>query len=176
MKARAASSEGTTATLRTRSRYSVSQSASVAGFRSGTRARLAASPRSSQPRAPSAAAIRGRNCGATAWCTSRFSIALHTLGRSTFALRQMRSAMEVGALVDVEVADALEVLHHRDAALLEDGVLERLAAARDDDVDAVVALQEPARHLAPALDQLHGRGGQPGGLDLGAEPPGDGAG
>ena len=81
---------------------------------------------------------------------------------------------EVGALVHVEVADALEVLHHRDAALLEDGVLERLAAARDDDVDAVVALQEPARHLAPALDQLRGRGGQPGGLDLGAERPGDG--
>src|SRR5213592_4118489 len=81
---------------------------------------------------------------------------------------------EVGALVHVEVADTLEVLHHRDAALLEDGVLERLAAARDDDVDAVVALEQPARHLAPALDQLHGRGGQPGGLDLGAERPRDG--
>src|SRR2546426_631151 len=82
---------------------------------------------------------------------------------------------EVGALVHVEVADALEVLHHRDAALFEDGVLERLAAARDDYVDAVVALEQPARHLASALDQLHGRGGQPGGLDLGAERPRDGA-
>src|SRR5439155_1494001 len=61
-----------------------------------------------------------------------------------------------------------EVLDHRDAALLEDRVLERLAAPRDDDVDAVVAFEQPARHLASALDQLHGCAGQPGGLDLGA--------
>src|SRR5207244_5560886 len=81
---------------------------------------------------------------------------------------------EVGGRVDVEVADALEVLHDRDAALLQDHVLEGLAAARDDDVDAVVASEEAARDVAPSFHELHGRPRQTGLLELRPDGVADG--
>ena len=82
---------------RMRSRYSVSQSASVAGVTSGTIRRAASSARTSQPCARSAATMRGRNRGATRSWTTRFSMALQTLGRCTLAFRQRRSAMSRSA-------------------------------------------------------------------------------
>src|SRR5439155_2532640 len=51
---------------------------------------------------------------------------------------------EVGGGVDIEVTDALEVLDYRDAALLEDGTLQLLAAAGDYDVDPIVAGEQSA--------------------------------
>src|SRR5581483_1343251 len=82
----------TTRTERIRSRYSVSQSRSVAGTTSGTRARVSGQPRSSTPRARIAAAISGRNAAATSRWTSNVSSALQTPGRDVFALSAIASA------------------------------------------------------------------------------------
>jgi len=73
---------------------------------------------------------------------------------------------EIGGGVDVEVADAFEVLHYGDAALFHDHVLQGLAAARDHHVDAVVASEKPARDLVSAFHELHGRARQTRVLEL----------
>jgi hypothetical protein len=80
----------------------------------------------------------------------------------------------VGARVDVEMANALEVLDHGNAALFHDHALECLTAARDDDVDAVVAPEEGADDVASAVDELHRIRRQSRGPDLGADRRRDG--
>src|SRR3990170_641656 len=105
--------------LSTSSRYSVSQSAGVAGLASGTRRRAASSARSSTPSARSSAAIRGRKRSAHASSTSSVSMALQTLGVS----------------VDVDVAHAFVVLDHGHARMLRDEANEALSAARNREVD-----------------------------------------
>ncbi len=100
--------------------------------------RVSASPRISTPAAARRPAIAGRKRAATSRWTSRFSIALQTPGRCALAFMQIRSASrQVGGAVDVEMADAAEVLDHRDARALGDRADQLLAAARDDDVDVV---------------------------------------
>ena len=93
----AASRESTTATEIFGPRYSVAQSASVACPAAGTSDRVAASPTISTPRAPRAAAIRGRNFPATSRCTSSDSAALHTPIRWHFAFTVIDSAMSRSA-------------------------------------------------------------------------------
>ena len=93
----ASSAEPTTRTAKMRSRYSASQSASVAGLMSGTRARVLGQPRSSTPFSRSASAALGRNEGAIRSWTSRVSIALQTPGRCTFALTQILNALSGSA-------------------------------------------------------------------------------
>ena len=115
----AASRSATTATDILRSRNSVAKSSSVAAAISGRRRRVPASPTSSTP--SRARAIRGRNSSATASCTSRVSIALHTLGRWIFALRTIRSAMSRSADAStIDVAVPVAVDDERDRRVLED--------------------------------------------------------
>src|SRR5712692_5319115 len=93
MCARAASRSSTTRTARIRSRYSVSQSASVAGRAAGTSARVAGQPRSSTPASASRRAASGRNVGAIARWTRSVSSALQTLGRWAFAFTTICAAI-----------------------------------------------------------------------------------
>ena len=61
----------------------------------------------------------------------------------------MRIALlQVGALVDVDVAHAVQVLDHRDARFGHDALDQALAAARHDDVDVPVHAQQLAHRGA----------------------------
>ena len=71
------------------SRYSVVQSSSLAGSAAGSSARVAASPRISQPAACRSARIGGRCVAATARSTSSVSVAPHTPVRRILALSTM---------------------------------------------------------------------------------------
>src|SRR3989475_686665 len=89
----AASRSSTTRTARIRSRYSVSQSASVAGRVDGTSARVRGQPRTSTPASARRAARAGRSRGAISRCTRRVSRALQTPGRCAFAFTTIWAAI-----------------------------------------------------------------------------------
>ena len=64
----------------------------------------------------------------------------------------------VGAVVDVDVAHAVEVLDHRDARLARQALDQLLAAARHDDVDVLAQRDQLAdRGAVGGGDQLHRR-------------------
>src|SRR5207244_4434331 len=89
----AASRSSTTRIARIRSRYSVSQSASVAGLADGTGASVPGQPRSSTLASARRTAREGRSRGAISRCTSRVSRALQTLGRCAFAFSTICAAI-----------------------------------------------------------------------------------
>ena len=121
------------------SRYSVDQSASLAGFTRGSVFCTAASPRTSQPASSSIATSGFRCVPAAARSTSRVSAAPQTPVRRILAFSTMLFAMSSdGGLVDIDVADAFEMREHRHARLLLHARDQALAAARHDDVDAAV--------------------------------------
>ena len=122
------------------SRYSVRQSASVAGR---TRAiDRCASPRRRAPRSrASSSVVDERRAGA---CARPRAVDQQRLGRAADAgapqLRVQHDRarhLEVGVAVDVDVADALEVADHRHPRLGLHARDEALAAARHDHVDEV---------------------------------------
>ena len=88
----------------------------------------------------------------------------------------MRTAVYIGAVVDVDVADAVEVLDHRDARLARQALDQLLAAARDDDVDVIGERHERAdRGAVGGVDQLHAGLGQCRVAQAGAHAGSDGA-
>ena len=91
--ATASASDGTTRTESVRSRYSSSQSASVAGSHEGRKARVAGSPRSRTPRAAIASPSAGRKAGAAASWTSSVSMELQVEGACVLASTARRTAM-----------------------------------------------------------------------------------
>ena len=140
----APSTPSTTLAAMMASRYSVDQSSSLAGLTRGSAARVASSPRTSQPASISMATSGSRCVGATARSTSSVSAAPQTpvrriLALSTIDLRHV----EVGGLVDIDVADAFEMREHRHARLGLHARDQALAAARHDHVDGAV---EPRQH------------------------------
>ena len=128
------------------SRYSVGQSSSVAGF---ARASALRAPRRRGPRSRRRAASRpaaGSSVGATARSTSSVSVAPQTPVRRILALSDdLLRHLEVGGLVDVDVADAFEMREHRHARLVLDALDQALAAARHDHVDRAVEAREHQR-------------------------------
>src|SRR3990172_2472595 len=88
----------TTFTFRTRSLYSVSQSASVACLTSGTSVLVFAHPRTSTPAFINRPIIAGRNEDDRSLCTSMVSMALQVPGRWTLALKQISPAISGSAL------------------------------------------------------------------------------
>ena len=65
--------------------------------------------------------------------------------------------VDVGGLVHVHVADAVEVLDHGNLALFHDGADQAFAAAGNHEVDAVVTLQEHAHQVVARFGhELHG--------------------
>ena len=133
------------------SRYSVDQSCSVAACTRGVgllRRRIAAHL--------AAGIERGRAISAGRWpagavaSTSSVSVAPHTPVRRILALTTMRLRhVEIGAAVDVGVADAFQMREHRHARFLLHARDQALAAARHDHVDgAVEALEHQADGLA----------------------------
>ena len=132
------------------SRYSVDQSCSVAGLTRVSACCAAASPRTSQPASSSAATSAASTPLGAALSTSSVSVAPHTPVRRILALTTMRLRhLQVGAAVDVGVADAFQVREHRHARLLLHARHQALAAARHDHVDgAVEALQHQPHGLA----------------------------
>jgi hypothetical protein len=65
--------------------------------------------------------------------------------------------------VDVDMADAVQVLDHRDPRLAADPLDQPLAAARDDDVDKLGHGDHgPDRGAIGGRDHLHAVGGQTG--------------
>ena len=152
----------------------MAQSSSVAALGAGQRARPPSSPTSSTPvelrrRGP------GRNVGATARCTSSDSAALHTEGRWVLALTTMRPGhVEVGRLVDVDVAVAVAVDHVGHRGVLEDRRDQRRAAARDQAVDRGPLTHELDGRLAAGVLDEDQRVGRQAGLLVGlAQHPGD---
>ncbi len=82
----------------------------------------------------------------------------------------------VGAVVDVHVAHAVEVLDHRDARLARQALDQLLAAARHDDVDVLAHGDELAhRGAVGRVDQLDRGFRQAGRFQPGAHAIGDGA-
>ena len=80
----------------------------------------------------------------------------------------------VGALVDVHVAHAVQVLDDRHARLARDALDEALAAARHDRVDVLLHRDELAHGRAIGRGhELHRRLGQPRGLEPQREARGD---
>ena len=159
-------------------RYSVAQSSSVAGSTaSGTPARRPRGRATCRQRqralvgahqhaggAAARAAMRGRNSAATSSCTSSVSAALHTPGRWVLALSTIASAcVEVGGGVDVDVAVARGGVDHGHRGDLLQRRLQALAAARDDQVDALLLGRQLGQLLAPAAgDEADAALGQPG--------------
>ena len=66
--------------------------------------------------------------------------------------------LEVGVLVDVDVAVARGRVHHRHLRDLLERVLQPLAAARDDQVDQPLLRRQLAELLAPAAGEQRDRG------------------
>ena len=139
----AASTPSTTPAVMMVSRYSVDQSASLAGFTRASAFCTAASPRTSQP-ASSSISISGLR-----WVAARSAIDQQRLGRAADAGAPQLGVqhdglghVERGRLVDVDVADAFEMREHRHARLALHARDQALAAARHDDVDLAVEAGE----------------------------------
>ena len=143
----ASSTPSTTFAEMIASRYSVSQSSSVAGFtlrinalHGGVAAHLAAGVDQHRRSAASGASPR------TARSTSSVSAAPQTPVRRILALSTIDFAMSSSAeRVDIDVADAFEMREHRHARLGLHARDQALAAARHDHVDAAV---QAGQHLA----------------------------
>ena len=86
----------------------------------------------------------GRWVRAARRSTSSVSVAPQMPVRRILALRTILRAIRVGRAVHIGVADAVEMLEHGDAALGGDPLDQRPPAARHDDVDEIVELQERA--------------------------------
>ena len=129
------------------SRYSVDQSSSVAGLARGTGARtVVVAAHFAAGLAPARRASAPDGWRATARSTSSVSAAPQTPVRRILALRTIAHRhVEIGRLVDIDVADAFEMREHRHARLRLHAGDEALAAARHDDVDGAV---EARQHLA----------------------------
>ncbi len=170
----ACSTESTTPTASVSARYSLSQSSSPPAGRAPIRQRASASSAIRRARRRrlalvrgqlehalvaayddaglvSARTIRGTNARRQSACTSSVSAALHTPGRCVFALSTIASAcVEVGRGVDVDVAVAGGRVDHGHGRDRLQRVLQALAAARDDQVDAVALRRQLGELLAPA--------------------------
>ena len=71
--------------------------------------------------------------------------------------------VDVRTLVDVDVANAVQMLDHRNARLAVDALDQALAPARHDHVDVLLHGDQFAhRGAVGGLDHLHGRFGQTG--------------
>ena len=82
--------------------------------------------------------------------------------------------VEIGLVVDVDVAHAVQVLDHRDARLARQALDQSLAAARHDDVDVFLHRDELADGGAVGgLDHLHRGFGQAGRLQAFVHARGD---
>ena len=121
-------------------RYSVSQSSSVAGIAWGSRSRVRGQPRSSTPFSRQGGTearqyVRGNALG--------HQQGLHGVaGPVALGLGVHGDAeglVEIGPVVDVDVADAVQVLDDRDPGIAADALDQPLAAPRDDDVDGLGA-------------------------------------
>ena len=91
-------------------------------------------------------------------------MALHTLGRWVLPLTTMAQGhVEIGCPVDVHVAVAVAVDHVGHGGVLDDGLDQRRAAARNEAVDDSPQPHElPDRLAAGVLDQEEGIGRQAG--------------
>ncbi len=139
MCSQAASTASTTATARSRDRYSSAQSSSCAaanGIPAATAyGSIAPSPCRVTPFSARAARTRGRKASATSACTSRVSAVLHTLVRWVLAFSDDRQGLvEVGCGVDVDVAVAHAGLDHRHGRIGHDAADQAGAATRDQQV------------------------------------------
>ena len=101
---------------------------------------------------------------ATPRATSRPSLALQGLYFCVLALSAiLHRHVEVGRVVDVDVAVAVQVLDDRHLGLAADALDQALAAARDDHVDVLRHGDQLAHGLAVGgLHQLHRLGRQAG--------------
>ncbi len=162
----------TTPAVMMASRYSVDQSASVAGVTRGSAASAAASPRTAQPASSSAFTSAGKYVLGGIPVDESVSAEPHTPVRRSLALTAMRLAISrFGGLVDIDVADALQMREHRHARFLLHTLDEALAPARHDDVDRAI---EASEHQANGLaigdgHDLDARFGKTGGLEAGDE-------
>src|SRR5690606_38025126 len=69
--------------------------------------------------------------------------------------------VQIGGHVDVDMADAIQVLDHRHGGIAADALDQALAAARDDDIDKFGhADQRPYGGTISGFDYLHGSGWQ----------------
>ena len=128
------------------------------------------------------ALARGRSC-ASGGSTSLRDAArdqqrFHRVaGAEALRLRVVGDAqrlVEVGLVVDVDVAHAVQVLDHRDARLAHQPLDQALAAARHDHVDVVLHGDELAdRRAVGGLDHLHRGFGQSGRLQAFVHARGD---
>ena len=173
MWAMAPSTPSTVFTAMMASRYSVAQSASVAGLTRASAFCAAASPRTSQPASSSALTSAGRIVG------RRAAIDQQRLGRAADAgaphlgvEHDAHRHVEVGVAIDVGVADAFEVREHRHARLLLHARDQALAAARHDDVDGCrrgPCSMWPTAARSVRRHELDGGLGQAGRLQAGDE-------
>ena len=146
------------------SRYSVDQSCSVAALTRPSHFCAGPSPRTSQPASSSASTsalqIAGRRLAID---QQRLGGAAHAGAPHLGVDHDPLGHVEVGAAVDVGVADALQVREHRHARFLLHARHQALAAARHDHVDgAAESLQHQADGLAVGgRHELDGGIGQP---------------
>src|SRR3984885_9244148 len=133
----ASSTPSTTRTAMMASRYSVDQSASVAGLTRRSASRAASSPRTSQPAAMSSLISVPRCSGGQAWSISSVSAAPQTPVRRILALGMI--------LIAVDVTIALQMADHRYAGLGLDTRNQALATARHQHIDELLHSRE---HLA----------------------------
>ena len=83
---------------------------------------------------------------------------------------------EIGGAVDIDVADAFEMRHHRDPALALDPLDQRAPAARHDDVDMLGhAEHQPDRRAIAGRHELDRGFRQSGGAKPSAQAGSDGA-
>ena len=163
----ASSKLGTTRTARMRSRYSVSQSASVAGRVPGTSSHVRGQPRSSTPAAREARGDRGQERGRGVRVDQeRLERVAHARALGLRVDRDVGRHVEVGPGVDVDVAEPLVVLEHRDRGALGHQADELLPAARDDEVDVPVEREQDLDGLAVGhVDEPERLGREPGLLE-----------
>ena len=125
--------------------------------------------RAARRRASRSATPIGASSGSASRWTSSVSAALHTPGRCVFALTVIASAFSGSAVgVEIDVAVAAGGGEHRHARVLDQEVLELLAAARDHDVARLRVGDERGELVAAAGEVDDGVGGQPGVLEPGA--------
>ena len=71
--------------------------------------------------------------------------------------QDIHGLVHVSRLVDIHVADAVEVLNHRNLALFDNGANQAFATAGNHEVDAVIALQKQTHQVVARFGhQLHG--------------------
>ena len=155
----ASSSDSTTATARILSRYSVSQSAGLAGVMPGTICRRSGRRAARRPRDQGIGRAAGRKSEAIALVDQQRLGGVADAGALDLGVDDdLDRHREVAAGINVDVAIALVMLEDRHLGLGDDPADQALAAARNRQIDELGQAQELADGLAVGRrDQLHRR-------------------